>query len=149
MTTGKNDSSEVWGASEWFGTRREPHCLRCGRELHSVRSIRAGYGQECWTAVLSAAQTADLSDWSDTQVDDALELLRDGGISLHRQGRNPVYRVVGNDGRYHFTAPQLCTCEAGRWGRMCYHRAAVKILLRSFSGLPAMTYHIEGLTYAT
>lgn len=111
---------------------RQPVCIRCARELHSLKSERRGYGHECWTAILAASRLPAIrsSDWTSKQLDDALDLMREGGILLWRQTtRNQVYRSVAHDGVTHYlTTAQACNCPAGRWERACYHRLAVTIL---------------------
>lgn len=109
-----------------------PLCLRCGRELRSDRARRTGYGPECWTAILTAAKKADLSDWSPGQVDAALELIRDGGIVLVRDPHSYAFRSAASDGAaFYLTVTAACSCPAGQREIRCYHRAAVKILLTS------------------
>jgi hypothetical protein len=109
---------------------KRPACIRCGRELVSLRSQRCGYGHECLTAILTASNQVDMRDWTAEQVQSALTLLRDGGIVLWRQStRNLVYRSIATDGVTHYmTTIQACNCTAGRWERACYHRLAVTIL---------------------
>lgn len=111
---------------------KQPCCIRCGRELLSPRSQRVHYGQECWTAILAASRLPEVHerDWTFGQLDNALDLMREGGIVLWRQTtRNLVYRSIAHDGvtRY-LTTSQVCNCPAGRWERACYHRLAVVIL---------------------
>jgi len=111
---------------------RQPVCIRCARELVSLRSQRAGYGHECWTAILAASRLPEIREarWSFEQLDSAIELMREGGIVLWRQTtRNVVYRSSAHDGETHYlTTKQACNCPAGRWERACYHRLAVVIL---------------------
>lgn len=112
------------------GTR--PLCLRCGRELRSERAQRAGYGPECWTAILAASRQADLSAWSPQQAIDALELIRDGGIVLIRDPHSYAFRSTSTDGdTFYLTVTAACSCPAGQREVLCYHRAAVAILLMS------------------
>lgn len=109
-----------------------PLCLRCGRELRSERARRAGYGPECWTAIMAASREADLSAWSPGQVDAALELIRDGGILLIRDPRSVAFRSAASDGvAFYLTVTAACSCPAGQREILCYHRAAVEILLAS------------------
>jgi len=37
----------VHAIRSWFGLIHK--CQRCGRELHDRKSIRRGYGPECWS----------------------------------------------------------------------------------------------------
>ena len=113
-------------------TDAPPLCLRCGRALRSERARRAGYGPECWTAILAAHNQADLSTWSPGQVDAALELIRDGGIVLIRDPHSFAFRSVASDGAaFYLTVTAACSCPAGQREIACYHRAAVAILLAS------------------
>lgn len=110
----------------------ETLCLRCGRELHSERAQRAGYGPECWTAILAAYNQVDLSTWSPGQADAALELIRDGGIVLIRDRDSYAYRSASSDGvAFYLTVSAACSCPAGQRELNCYHRAAVAILRAS------------------
>ena len=107
-------------------------CLRCGRPLSSARAQRAGYGPECWTAILTAFNQVDLSAWTIAQQTNALELIRDGGIALIRDSDSFAYRSASSDGEtFYLTVTAACSCPAGQRENLCYHRAAVKILLAS------------------
>lgn len=109
-----------------------PLCLRCGRELRSTRAQRASYGPECWTAILAAYNQVDLSTWSPSQAQAALELIRDGGIVLIRDSDSYAYRSTSTDGNgFYLTVSAACSCPAGQHERLCYHRAAVAILRAS------------------
>lgn len=109
-----------------------PLCLRCARPLHSERAQRRGYGPECWTAILAAAEKADLRAWSDSQVSHALELIRDGGILLIHDRESFAYRSTSSDGTgFYLTVTAACSCPAGQRETLCYHRAAVAILRAS------------------
>jgi hypothetical protein len=111
-----------------------PLCLRCGRALHSERARRAGYGPECWAAILAARNQVDQGAWSPGQVDAALELIRDGGIVLIRDPHSYAFRSVASDGAaFYLTVTAACSCPAGQREILCYHRAAVAILLASRS----------------
>jgi len=110
----------------------QPCCIRCGRELVSLRSQRLNYGHECWSAILAASRLPEIreSAWTFTQLDNAIDLMREGGIMLWRKSsRNLIYRSVATDGvTFYLTTVQACNCPAGRWERSCYHRLAVTIL---------------------
>lgn len=111
-----------------------PLCLRCGRELRSDRARRAGYGSECWTAITAAMKQADLTAWTSQQVSDALELIRDGGIVLIRDPHSYAFRSTSSAGdAFYLTVTAACSCPAGQRELLCYHRAAVEILLTSRS----------------
>lgn len=110
----------------------KPLCLRCGRPLQSERAQRMGYGPECWTAILAAYNQTDLSRWSPGQADAALELIRDGGIVLIRDGDSYAYRSAASDGNaFYLTVTAACSCPAGQRELLCYHRCAVTILRAS------------------
>lgn len=109
-----------------------PLCLRCGRALHSERAQHLNYGPECWTAILTASKQADLSAWKPDQANKALELIRDGGIVLIHDDHSYAYRSSSSDGdAFYLTVTAACSCPAGQRELLCYHRAAVKILLHS------------------
>lgn len=109
-----------------------PLCVRCGRPLRSERAQRIGYGPECWSAILAASERVDLSAWTVGQVTNALELIRDGGMVLIRDRDSFAYRSTASDGTtFYLTVTSACSCPAGQRENLCYHRAAVKILLAS------------------
>lgn len=107
-------------------------CVRCGRELRSERGQRVGYGPECWTAILTAARTIDLTAWTLSQRIRAMELIRDGGLVLIRDRDSFAYRSISTDGNgSYLTVTVACSCPAGQREALCYHRAAVTILVAS------------------
>lgn len=109
-----------------------PLCLRCGRTLQSERAQRLSYGSECWAAILAAFEQVDLTAWKSDQVSRALELIRDGGIVLIRDRASYAYRSSSSDGdAFYLTVTAACSCPAGQRELLCYHRAAVTILLHS------------------
>ncbi len=109
-----------------------PLCLRCGRPLQSERAQRLSYGPECWAAILAASEQVDLTAWKSDQVQKALELIRDGGIVLIRDRGSYAYRSSSSDGdTFYLTVTAACSCPAGQRENLCYHRAAVTILLHS------------------
>lgn len=112
-----------------IGTAQGPHrCLRCGRRLCSPASIAAGYGGGCRAKIRKAARTADLSAWTPRQVEDAVELIGDGGVVPTSRPR--VFRTVSTDGlEVHLTHLRACNCAAGLRSVRCYHRAAVALVL--------------------
>ena len=121
-------------------TTPEPsRCLRCGRPVRSAQAIAAGYGSRCRAKVRSAAKTADLSAWTVPQLEDARELIADGGVVP--AARPDVFWTVSSDGtEVHLTHRKGCNCPAGlktRQPRPCYHRAAVTIVLAT--QMPART----------
>jgi Family of unknown function (DUF6011) len=105
-------------------------CLRpgCGRKLTSPESIARGYGRRCAAKIRHATEAADLSEWTGRQLDDARELIEDGGVVP--TSRPDVFRTVSSDGlEVHLTHPKGCNCPAGLRSVRCYHRAAVALVL--------------------
>lgn len=123
-------------STDGLDTDIEQHyCLRCGRALQSDESRSRGYGEECWTTILAAAKQVDLTAWRPQQVTDALELIRDGGILLIRDPSSFAFRTAASGGdAFYLTVTAACSCPAGQREILCYHRAAVMILLHSFGG---------------
>lgn len=103
-------------------------CLRCGRMLRNAEAVARGYGSGCWAKVRAAAETADLDAWTVRQLEDARELIEDGGVVP--TAKPGVFRTVGSSGTaVYLTSARFCGCRAGRKGKACYHRAAVVIVL--------------------
>lgn len=104
-------------------------CLHCGRWLRTAKSIARGYGPKCSAKVAASAQTLELADWKPAQIQSALELIEDAAIVRLRRN---IFKSVSSKGdAFYLTAPQACNCPAGLAGRMCYHRAAVEILIHA------------------
>jgi hypothetical protein len=103
------------------------HCLRCGRVLRSLDSVKRGMGRTCRAKVTAAEAAADLADFKPEQIAHANELIEDGAIV---QLRPRIYRSVSTDGSelYLTAATGQCNCPAGLKNRRCYHVAAVRIL---------------------
>lgn len=119
-------------------------CVRCGRKLTAPASVAAGLGPTC--QVKRAAEEREMlaleAGFTARQVEDARELLEDGGLA-HLRGT--LYLAVSTDGRQIHRldlAAGACTCEHGirrvRFGRPvlksgalgipgCYHLAAAFI----------------------
>lgn len=106
-------------------------CLSCGRPISSAESVAAGRGKGWRAKIRRAQREADLSTWTEQQIDDARELITDGGIVP--AGRADVFWTVSSDGsEIHLTHRNGCNCPAGlktRQPRPCYHRAAVAIVI--------------------
>jgi hypothetical protein len=108
-------------------------CLRCGRtrRFHSAQAAAAAkpYGRICGALVRAAAIAEVVKGFKDAQVEKARELISDGGLVPLRAG---IFRAANSagDGSY-LVARQACACPAGIHGRLCYHRAAVAIVLAS------------------
>jgi len=110
-------------------TTPETHrCLSCGRRITSAESVAAGRGSGCRAKIRKAAKAADLSAWTGQQVEQARELIEDGGVVP--TVRADVFRTVSSDGtEIHLTHPGACNCPAGLKSKLCYHRAAVALVL--------------------
>lgn len=106
-------------------TTKTSHCARCGRTLRDPKSIAAGVGPKCAKRIAAAAPVV-LADVSDAQADKAVELIGDAGI----QRVSPAsFLVVSTDGAVRYeTTTASCSCKAGQFGRMCYHRVAARLI---------------------
>jgi hypothetical protein len=114
------------------GTETEHRCLSCGRPIRSAESIAAGRGSGCRAKIRKAAKSADLSAWTPRQVEQARELIEDGG--LVPSGREGVFFAVSTDGaEVYRCAAGFCECPAGQAStpKLCYHRAGVVIVTAS------------------
>jgi len=115
-------------------TAQTRKCLGgCGYTLRSAKAIARGYGSRCWAKVRKAAQQADLSAWTPSQVEEARQAIEDGAVVP--SGRPGVFHVVSVDGtEVHLTHRNGCNCTAGlktHQPRPCWHRCAVAIVLAS------------------
>ena len=100
----------------------------CGRRLTSATSIRRGYGRQCWKRAHERAATLG-PEYSDTQVESALEALEDGAVVP--AAVPGVWYVVGSRGdAIYETTLATCTCERfGKRGKACSHMAAVSLVV--------------------
>jgi hypothetical protein len=118
-------------ASETSANAETVHrCLRpgCGRKLTSSESIARGYGPRCAAKIRAAGKAADLSAWTPRQVEQARELIEDGG--LVPAGRDSVFLAVSTDGtEVYRCAAEFCECPAGQKDTHCYHVCAVTVTL--------------------
>jgi hypothetical protein len=109
------------------GTAR---CLGCRRPIRSAESIATGYGAGCRAKIRKAAKQADLSAWTASQIEDAREVIADGGVVPST--REGVFHVVSADGtEVHLVHRGGCNCTSGlktRQPRPCFHRCAVAIV---------------------
>jgi len=103
-------------------------CRRCGRVLRSVVSIAQGFGKECKRKALQEQSVADVPAWQvEKAKTDVIEL---GAIEkvVTRDGR-AVFDVISSDAeQIYSTTAADCSCKAGQYGRLCYHRVAAMIL---------------------
>lgn len=113
----------------------------CGRTLRSAEAVARGYGARCWAKIRKAAKTADLSQWTESQIEDARQAVEDGAVV--RSTREGVFHVVSSDGtEVHLVHRNGCNCQNGlktRQPRPCWHRCAVAIMTASqapAAGLP-------------
>ena len=122
-------SSETSTGTE-VGTEVVHRCLRpgCGRKLTSEASIARGYGRHCAAKIRAARESADLSAWTPKQVEQARELIEDGGlVPADREG---VFFAVSTDGsEVYRCAAEFCECPAGLKDSHCYHVCSVVITL--------------------
>lgn len=97
-------------------------CKRCHRVLTDPKSVARGYGPVCGAKVAAevARATSDVPEW---QMTKALTLIASGAISRPATGSGGFYAAKG-----YRTDARLCTCQAGRYGRRCYHSVAATIL---------------------
>lgn len=106
-------------------TTKTSHCARCGRTLTDPKSVAAGVGPKCAKRIAKTAVVV-MAQRPAAQVDKALELIADGAVVLDRRG---VFTVISSDGAQRYaTTPTQCTCKAGTFGRVCYHRVAVELI---------------------
>ena len=112
-------------------TTAEPRrCLSCRHLISSAESLATGYGAGCRAKIRKAARTADLSEWTPRQLEDARELIEDGGVVP--TARPSVFRTVSSDGSaVYLTSARFCGCANGLKAsqpRPCYHRLAVTLV---------------------
>jgi hypothetical protein len=97
------------------------YCPRCVRPLRVLPRKRH---RSCLLCALRALLLNPRPRFSPQQLDDADELIGDGGVVKVEPGE---YRTVSKDGSWIYsTTATSCTCRAGRIGRRCYHMAAVR-----------------------
>ena len=112
-------------------TTQVHRCLSCGRKITSAASVASGRGSGCRAKIRRAARAADLSAWTESQIEDARQVIEDGAIVP--AGRPDVFWVVSSDGsEVHLTHRNGCNCASGlktRQPRPCFHRAAVTLVL--------------------
>lgn len=105
----------------------QARCQDCRRPLSAAASIAAGRGRVCKARNRAAALARALEGCTPTQAGKATELIRDGGIVPTSQPA--VWRTVSSDGEViYLTTLHECSCPASRYGRLCYHVAAARVL---------------------
>jgi hypothetical protein len=116
-------------------------CLGCRRPIRAAESLATGYGAGCRAKIRKAAKVADLSAWTESQIEDARQAIEDGAVVP--SAREGVFHVVAKDGdEVHLVHSAGCNCENGlktRQPRPCWHRCAVAIVTTSqapAAGLP-------------
>ena len=112
-------------------TAPEPRrCLGCRHLIRSAEALATGYGAGCRAKIRRAARTADLSQWTASQVAEAVQAVEDGAVVPST--RPGVLHVVSSDGsEVYRTHRDGCSCTNGlqtRPPRPCWHRCAVAIV---------------------
>lgn len=109
-------------------TQQTAKCKRCGRTLTDPKSVAAKLGPVC--AKKRAAEqraAAVIASHKPATVDKAIEVIGDAGVLPVDAG---LFLVTASDGlRQYETTASSCTCTAGVYGRTCYHRVAVELVL--------------------
>lgn len=107
-------------------TTHETRCLKCHRLLRCPSPD--GYGPKCRAKLRRAARNTELTQYKETLLAKAVELIEQGGLVPLRKNR--VFTVSSSDGTTTYKAArQGCTCPAGIKGRyVCYHRIAAHIV---------------------
>ena len=104
---------------------RDPPLPALRARLRSAASIAAGYGTGRRARIRAAAKLADLAAWTARQVEQARELIEDGGIVP--TARPGVFRTVSTDGSaVYLTSARWCGCAAKR---ECYRRRGRPLVL--------------------
>lgn len=99
-------------------------CTRCHRALRDPKSIERGRGPVCERKYQAAIEEATKLT-SASIVGQALALVANGAVV--KNGSDSFYTVTTEGGTYR-TDRTLCTCVAGRNGRVCKHLTAVVLL---------------------
>jgi hypothetical protein len=102
-------------------------CRKCGRPL-TAPGPRRPYGPVCWARL--SGPVAALEASGNPAAARAALLLRTGSLAPVRGHGGRVYRTLSTRGiAVYLTAPEACNCAAGLYGKLCYHRVAVTVLL--------------------
>jgi hypothetical protein len=100
-------------------------CRKCQRPLKNPDAV---YGARCWHRL--RAPVAALQVSGNPAAAKAARLLLEGGLVRLRGHRGRVFRTVSTKGiAVYLTSPEVCNCAAGLYGKLCYHSAAVSVLL--------------------
>ena len=120
--------------SGYTSTMKTRKCLRCGRQLYSYESQERGYGPKCRTKINKAIAQIKAKPEA---LDKVRQLILDQAITPFK-GRINVYLAASSkDGNKYLSAPQTCTCPAGRFRPhqgSCYHQLAAEALHKTFGG---------------
>jgi hypothetical protein len=100
------------------------YCRKCGRGL-TTNSV---YGPNCWSRL--RGPVAALQASRNPAAARAASLLLAGAYARLPGHGGRVFRTasMSNIGTY-LTAPEACTCTAGLYDKLCYHRVAITVLL--------------------
>jgi hypothetical protein len=97
-------------------------CRRCKRPLRNTRRRKNQIGRDC--ARLEKLQVI-IDTFTPEQIEKAKEILDLGAF----QKADNVYNILSSDGsQIYLTSSKQCTCTAGQYDKMCYHRVAVMML---------------------
>lgn len=107
---------------------RTTNCKRCHRLLTDPKSVARRLGPVC-AKKHAAAQRASvvIASHKPATVDKAIEAIGDSAVLPVAAG---LFLVTASDGsKAYETTSTSCTCTAGVYGRLCYHRVAVELVL--------------------
>lgn len=109
-------------------TKTTAKCSRCGRTLTDPKSVAAKLGPVCAKKRAAEQRASEvIAKHQPAQVDKAIELIGDAAILPTGHGLFLVVSSAG-DVRYE-TSTTRCSCKAGQFGRLCYHRVAAELML--------------------
>lgn len=102
-------------------------CIRCGSLLTTEASVARRIGPGCWRRVSAAIEVLRAS--GNPAAGRAADLLEAG--TIRRTDIKGLFLVPSATefARYWRCDNNGCTCPGGGGGRLCYHRAAIQILL--------------------
>jgi len=103
----------------------EVHCPRCGRILKSEKSIKRGAGEICLRKMREAEAAIKLNAKPE-QIAKAYEVIELHAFDRTAQGRYDI--ISGDATELYDTTKDTCTCKAGQYSKLCYHRLVVAML---------------------